>query len=37
MVLDADAIVIESHVMGGEALGFTKAFIERTWSLDMLN
>jgi len=33
MVLDADALVIGTPVMYGSASGFTKAFIERLWSL----
>ena len=32
-VLDADAIVIGTPVMYGNASAFTKAFIERLWSL----
>ncbi len=33
MVLDADALVIGTPVMYASASGFTKAFIERLWSL----
>lgn len=37
MVLDADAIVIGTPVMYASASGFTKAFIERLWSLRHVN
>ncbi len=33
LVLEADAMVIGTPVMYGNASGFTKAFIERLWSL----
>lgn len=33
MILDADALVIGTPVMYSSASGFTKAFIERLWSL----
>lgn len=32
-VLDADALIIGTPVMYGSASGFTKAFLERLWSL----
>ena len=37
LVLDADAVVIGTPVMYASASGFTKAFIERLWSLRHVN